>query len=61
MFFSKCDLPEPMEPSTKVLMFRFFGLGRQFGISSNGEIRFIKINIYKCPEDLGPGTNNLYQ
>jgi hypothetical protein len=35
-----------------------FGLGRQFGISSNGEIRFIKINIYKLLR--GFGTRNKY-
>jgi hypothetical protein len=35
-----------------------FGLGRQFGISSNGEIGFIKINIYKLLP--GFGTRNKY-
>jgi hypothetical protein len=58
MFFRNA-IYEPMEPITKVLMFGLcFGLGRQFGISSNGEIRFVKSIFISCSR--GFGTRNKY-
>ena len=60
IFFSKCDLPEPMEPSTKVLIFRLMFWFRFVNSIFLPIVKYDSVKSIFISCSRGPGISNEY-